>query len=202
MGSRVVYYRGMRFEVIPEVYEPAEDTLLLADNLDVRKEERVLDLGTGCGLLAILAAKLGGMVIATDVSPKAIECAEINARTNHVEERVDFRLGDMFEPIGEERFDLIIFNPPYLPVPRDEGSDSLLSLAWSGGPNGRAIIDGFLAGLPRHLRSKGRAMFVQSTLSNVERTIGELEERGLRAEVVARKKLMFEELFLIRAESF
>lgn len=198
----IVHYQGQKFRVRRGVYEPAEDTFLLADNLDVREGERVLELGTGCGLLAILAAKSGARVVATDVNPTALECARTNARGHDVDEQIDFRLGDLFEPVGNEQFDLIIFNPPYLPVPRKEELGTPLDRAWEGGPDGRAIIDRFLAELSKYLKPRGRALFAQSSLSNIKKTLQTLKANGMRAEIVARKKLPFEELFLVRARRF
>ncbi len=196
-----VHYQNMAFVVEPEVYEPAEDTFLLADDLDVREGEHVLELGTGCGLLAILAAKAGARVLATDVNPAALRCARNNSRTHDVEKRVEFRLGDLFEPVDDERFDLIILNPPYLPVPREEELGTPLDRAWEGGPDGRNVIDRFLDELPEHLGPQGRVLLVQSSLSNVKKTVRQLEEKGFEVETVS-KKLPFEELFLVRARRF
>lgn len=193
-----IFYKNMMLVVEPGVYEPAEDTFLLADNMDVCGGEYVLELGTGCGLLAILAAEAGARVIATDVNPAALRCARENARANDVNERIEFRPGSLFEPIGGESFDLIIFNPPYLPVPRGDELDTPLDRAWEGGPNGRAVIDRFLDELPEHLKPRGRILFVQSSLSNVKKTIRQLEGKGFAVETLS-KKLPFEELFLVRA---
>jgi release factor glutamine methyltransferase len=191
----------MAFTVEPEVYEPAEDTFLLADNLDVHEGERVLELGTGCGLLAILAAKAGARVLATDVNPAALRCARKNARAHDVEKRIEFRLGDLFEPVNDERFDLIIFNPPYLPVPHEEELGTPLDRAWEGGPNGRTVIDRFLDELPQYLEPRGRILLVQSSLSDVKKTVHRLEEKGFAVEIVS-QKLPFEELSLVRARRF
>lgn len=190
-----IYYRGRTFRVDPQVYLPAEDTFLLADNLDAREGERALELGTGCGILAILAAEAGAEVVATDVNPAALRCASANAVAHGVADRIDFRLGDLFEPVRGERFDLVIFNPPYLPVPQEESIGDMLDRAWEGGPDGRAVIDRFLEGLPEHLNEGGRALFVQSSLSNIARTLRML--RAFRVDIL-RRKLPFEELFLLR----
>jgi release factor glutamine methyltransferase len=195
--SNVIFYRGCEFRVYPDVYEPAEDTFLLADNLNVCQGERVLDLGTGCGLLAILAAKAGGTVIATDINPSAIECARENAEAHGVSDRIYFRLGDLFEPVSGERFDLIVFNPPYLPVQPGEALGFSLDRAWEAGPDGRAVIDVFLNELSGHLTPNGRAMFVQSSLADISKTLRRLETDGFRVEIL-RKKLSFEELYLLR----
>ena len=194
-----ISYKGGIFKIGADVYEPAEDTFLLADNLDVYPGERVLEIGTGCGLLAILAAKAGARVVATDINQAALECARVNAHAHGVANRIDFRLGNLFEPVAKERFDLVIFNPPYLPIEPKEAFGTPLDLAWEAGPDGRAVIDRFLNELPKYLVPNGRALFVQSSLANVKKTIRALEANGFRVEVVARRKLSFEEFFMLRA---
>ena len=194
--AKVALYRGRKFHVHPDVYESAEDTFLLADNLDVRQGEKVLELGTGCGLLSILAAKSGAKVVATDINPAAVECASENAMANGVSEMIDFRLGDLFEPVEGERFDVIIFNPPYLPVGSKEVLGTPIDRAWEAGEDGRAVIDRFLAGLGKHLKPRGRALFVQSSLSNISKTLENLEAQGFKTET-RMEKYSFEELYLV-----
>ncbi len=191
-----VFYRGHAFKVAPEVYSPAEDTFLLAENLDVKSGESVLELGTGCGLIAVMSAKAGANVVATDINPAALECARANAEMHGVAEHIDFRFGDLFEPVAGERCNLVVFNPPYLPVEPGEEIGGMLDRAWEAGPDGRKVIDGFLRELPKHLKSKGRAMFVQSSLSDISKTIQVLESGGFQVAVVI-EKLPFEELFLL-----
>lgn len=193
-----VYYRSMEFVVYEGVYEPAEDTFLLADNLTVRNGERVLELGTGCGILSILAAKMGGRVVATDINPRAIECAMENCRIHQVE--IDFRLGNLFEPVKDEKFDLILFNPPYLPTEPSE-EENQATVAWSGGVSGRKVLDPFLIELPRHLLPAGRAMFVQSSLSDPARSIWLIEGAGLKWRILVRRRFFFEELLLFEVRT-
>jgi release factor glutamine methyltransferase len=193
----VTYYKEKAFDIAENVYEPAEDTFLLADNLDVHKGERVLELGTGCGLLAILAAKVGVQVVATDINPAALKCARANAVKHRVEDCIDFRLGDLFEPVVREHFDLVIFNPPYLPVEPEEALCGPLDRAWEAGPDGRRIIDRFLRELSNHLTPNGRVLFVQSSLANISKTLRVLETSGFKVNTI-HKKLPFEELFLLR----
>jgi release factor glutamine methyltransferase len=156
-----------------------------------------LELGTGCGLLAILAAKAGAKVVATDINPAALECARANAVTHRVEDRIDFRWGDIFETVVGERFNLVIFNPPYLPVEPEEALCGPLDRAWEAGPDGRRIIDRFLRELPKHLMPNGRALFVQSSLANISKTLRVLETSGFRVNIL-HKKFPFEELYLLR----
>ncbi len=185
------------FEVCENVYEPAEDTFLLARNLSVKKGEKVLDMGTGCGILAVLAAEKAGQVVAVDVNPHAVACGTKNATFHGVETKVDVRLGNLFEAVrADERFDLILFNAPYLPVEQGEG-ESWVEKAWAGGKSGRAVIDRFIEGVQTFLAQNGRILLVQSTLSNVEETLKRFSQRELRAQIIDEEKSVFERIVLI-----
>jgi release factor glutamine methyltransferase len=105
-------------------------------------------------------------------------------------------LGNLFEPVKGECFDLIIFNPPYLPIEPGEEIGTPLDLAWEAGANGRRVLDAFLREMPKHLAKNGRAIFVQSSLSNISWTRKSLKEMGFKVRIL-RQKLWFEELFLI-----
>jgi len=195
-----IFFNNCIFCVEKNVYEPAEDTFLLAENLVVDEHDVVLDIGTGCGILGILAAKRARKVVAVDVNPYAVRCAEMNARLNDVMEKMDIRRGDLFEPIRkDEKFDVIIFNAPYLPSEAGE-QKTWIGRAWAGGPNGRQLIDRFTSQAPSYLKEGGRVLLVQSTLSNVDETMRRLEGEGLRASVLAEKKVAFETIVVIKAE--
>lgn len=192
-----ISYRGMKLRVPSEVYKPDKDTYLLADNLEVEKGEKVLELGTGCGLISILAAESGAYVVATDINPKALECAEENAEAREIRDKIEFRTGDLFEPVKNEKFDLIIFNPPYLPTSSDESLGTELELAWDGGLDGRKVIDKFLNQVPDHLNTNGRFYFVQSSLSGVQETLENLDRKDLQIETKS-EKVSFEKLYLFK----
>jgi len=196
-----VFYADLSFDVYEEVYEPAEDTFLIADvlNQTVAEGETVLDVGTGCGILAVIASKKAKKVVATDVNPHAVECAKQNAEASRVLSKMQVRLGDLFEPISEtEKFSMIVFNAPYLPSTQSEHR-SWRGRAWAGGSTGRRIIDRFMRDAPSHLTTKGRILLVQSTLSDVKETLRKFREMGLDAKVVAEKKGAFETIVVIQA---
>lgn len=195
-----VYFKDIVFLVGEHVYEPAEDTFLIAEQMKVTEDDSVLDMGTGCGILAVLAAKKAKKVLAVDINPHAVECAKGNAETNGVNKKVEFRLGDLFQAIKQnERFSLILFNSPYLPSEPDE-EDSWIGKAWAGGPNGRKIIDRFIAEAPHFLAEGGKILLVQSSLSDVDRTIQMFRNMNLRAIVVAQVKVAFETIVLVEAK--
>ncbi len=196
-----IFFGAHVFEVPKEVYEPAEDTFLAARHLTVKMGARVLDMGTGCGILAVLVARNARQVIAVDINPHAVKCTSRNAALNGVSAKVETRLGDLFEVVeAEEEFDLVIFNAPYLPVDADEGR-SWAEKAWSGGRSGRMVVDRFVDQVSQHLGQEGRVLLVQSSLAGVEETLQRFSRRGFRASVVDEESVFFERLVLIEARS-
>lgn len=194
-----LFFQNHVFFVAEKVYEPAEDTFLLAKNMKVQETDVVLDVGTGCGILAVLAAEKAKKVLAVDINPYAIECAEKNAEINGFEKKTEFRSGDLFQPIKtNETFDLIIFNAPYLPSdPYEERS--LIVKSWDGGPDGRKVIERFVKDAPKFLRPRGRILLVQSSISDISRSFKMLSETSLKAKIVAWIKVSFEKIVLIEA---
>lgn len=198
--SKEIFVADCVLKVWREVYEPAEDSFLFAESMNVRLGSNVLDMGTGCGVLGILAAKKASGVLATDVNPYAVRCAKRNAVLNGMDDKMLFLQGDLFAPIDSDaKFDLMTFNAPYLPL---ECSDqvSWLERAWAGGVGGRQVIDRFLRECREHLKSDGEIMLMQSNLSGIDQTLQALKKLGLRACIVAERDLpFFETVSLIRA---
>ena len=190
------------FNVWENVYEPAEDSFLFAENLDVEKDAQVLDVGTGCGILGILAAEKADNVVAVDLNPYAVCCARENAMLNNLRCKMAFIQTDLLTALNESaKFDLILFNAPYLPAAESE-EESWIGRSWAGGINGRKVIDRFIAEAPLHLKPGGRILLMQSTLANVEETICRFGELNLKASVKADCKLpFFETLTLIEAKT-
>ena len=195
-----VYFKDYVFMVDEHVYEPAEDSFLLAEKMTVTEDEAVLDMGTGCGIIAVLAAEKAKSVVAVDINPYAIECAIKNAEMNGAREKIEFRHGDLVKPIKpNEHFNLILFNAPYLPSEPDE-EKSWVGKAWAGGSNGRKVIDRFVMDAPNFLAVGGRIQLVQSSLSDVNRTIQMFNERNLRAMVATQVKVAFERIVLVEVK--
>jgi release factor glutamine methyltransferase len=189
------------FDVPEEVYEPAEDSFLFAENLDVGKGALVLDVGTGCGMLGILAAEKAAYVVAVDVNPYGIRCAKKNSMRNNVRDKMAFIQSSLLTAFNENaKFDLILFNAPYLPSAECE-KDSWMVRSWAGGINGRQVIDQFISQAPSHLKACGRILLMQSTLANEGETIRKFKEINLKASIKAKRKLpFFETLALIEAQ--
>ena len=199
-SAKRVYFDDYVFVVDENVYEPAEDSFLFAENLKVEAGESVLDMGTGCGILGILAAEKARDVVAVDVNPYAVRCAKENAVLSNVRGKMAFVQGDLFTWLSEKAtFDMILFNAPYLPADARK-ADSWIGRAWAGGVTGRQVIDRFISEVPKHLKRTGRVLLMQSTLANVDATVRRFAECHLNAEVVADRALpFFETVVLIEA---
>jgi D-alanine-D-alanine ligase len=160
---RVELPTGAVFLEIPQgVHQPPASSILLAELLDVRKGETVLELGCGSGVLSIAAAKLGaGRVVATDVDPRALAATLRNARANGVGELVEVRPGSWYEALEDgERFDVIIATPPQTPGPAPFGPRY-------GGADGTRHLVEILEGVTAFLEpARGRLWMLTITLAN------------------------------------
>lgn len=114
-----------------------------------------LDLGCGCGVLALLMAAAAERVVATDINPRALQFAGINAAINGID-NVEFRAGSLYRPVEDERFDLIVAQPPF--YPRSEGAETVWYL--HGGERGDELALQMLAGAQQHLTPGGIAILL------------------------------------------
>ncbi|MCX8151360.1 MAG: class I SAM-dependent methyltransferase [Candidatus Bathyarchaeota archaeon] len=200
--SKRLIFNNCVLEVCAEVYEPAEDSFLFAENLPKQKTACVLDMGTGCGILGIITAKRAHYVLAVDINPHAIRCAKQNANINKVSGKMAFIQGDLFSALKpNKKFDLILFNAPYLPSEETENT-FWLGRAWAGGTTGRQVIDQFILQAPHYLKRNGKILLMQSSLSNVEETCRLFSAQSLSTNIVAVQSFpFFETLVLIEAQA-
>ena len=178
------------------VYIPAEDSYLLAENLEIKPEDSVLEIGTGSGIVAMYASKLTNEVTATDINFDAITLAEENFKANGIE-NIELLFGNLFEVVKNRKFDVILFNTPYLPTEDGEVLQDNLNYAFDGGLNGRKVIDLFLNEVKNHLNDGGIVQLIQSSLSGNEITLQKLESLGFRAEIAKKEHYFFDDIVLI-----
>jgi release factor glutamine methyltransferase len=198
MSPSAAFYEDVWVVVDDGVYEPADDTFMLCDNLSITPNETLLEIGTGCGLVAIVAAKAGAQVIATDQSEAAVQNAKKNVTLHKCTNLIEIRHGNLFDPIRpEEKFSLLVFNPPYLPGTKE---DLVFDPAWSGGNKGYEVTEKFLKHCMQFLQAKGRLLLVQSSLSDPEHIKHRLEQLFHTVNVKAEKAFFFERLILFEAQ--
>ncbi len=180
------------------VYVPAEDSYLLADNLEIKSNQSVLEIGTGSGIVAMYASRLTDNITVTDINFDACELARKNFEANNIE-NIEILFGNLFEPIENRKFDVILFNTPYLPTEEGEVIDDTINYAFDGGLNGRKVIDVFLNEVGNHLNDGGIVQMIQSSLSGNEETLDKFDELGFIAEIKATEHFFFEDITLINA---
>ncbi len=164
---------------------PETETLVEAalDAARASGARRILDVGTGCGAVAVaLAVELpGAEIVATDVSEAVLEVAPANAERHGVSDRIEFRCGSLLEPLAAgERFDLIVSNPPYCREDEIEGLEPEVrawepSRALVSGSDGLWHSERLIAAAPAHLEEEGRLMIEVGTQADGVR---ELAVRG------------------------
>jgi release factor glutamine methyltransferase len=188
----------MEFEIKTNqnVYEPAEDSFLLGENLQIGPEDEVLEIGTGSGIVAIYASKLTNKITVTDINYNAIELAEENFKINGID-NIEVLFGNLFEPVKNRKFDVILFNTPYLPTENEDILDDDLNYAFDGGSDGRKVIDLFLNEVKNHLKPKGKVQLIQSSLSDTKKTLDKLDSLGFVGEIAESERFFFEKIVLI-----
>jgi release factor glutamine methyltransferase len=189
-----------KFEIETDdlVYIPSDDTFLLAENLEIKEGQSVLEIGTGSGLVSMYASLLTDDVTATDINYNALELAEKNFKLNNIN-TIKLEFGDLFEPVKDRKFDVILFNTPYLPTDSDDIINDDLNYAFDGGLDGRKVIDRFINQVSNHLNDKGIVQIIQSSLSDNDRTLDMFDRNGFVAEIAESEKFFFEEIVLINA---
>ena len=189
-----------KFEIETDdlVYIPSDDTFLLAENLEIKEGQSVLEIGTGSGLVSMYASLLTDDVTATDINYNALELAEKNFKLNNIN-TIKLEFGDLFEPVKDKKFDVILFNTPYLPTDSEDIINDDLNYAFDGGLDGRKVIDRFINEVSNHLNDKGIVQIIQSSLSDNNRTLDMFDRNGFVAEIAESEKFFFEEIVLINA---
>lgn len=164
------------------VYQPAEDSALLAGeavaDLSSREPASILDVGTGSGYVGLrLAEATDARVVGVDVNPIACQRAR--------ERGLETVIGDLVEPFDDGTFDVVVFNPPYLPRMEVATWDDWFERAVTGGEDGREVIDRFILGVERVLTSNGVVYLLVSSLTGVEAVVDRAVDSGFSAVALA-----------------
>ena len=170
------------------VMPPTIYSKTLADILPryISRSAVTLDLGCGSGFLAILMAKLGAKkVIAVDINPKAIRLAKLNIKQNKLGGKVKTIVSDLYSKFNGEKFDLIISNPPFLPVSQNRVTKIVT--------DGRDVIDRLILDSKRFMRRDSFLIFTQSSLASLEKTVRLLKKEGFLYKIIKKQRLEFRE---------
>ena len=169
------------------IYEPSEDSYLMQEVLKkyiLNKDIRVLEIGTGSGILLQTLIDLDispPKIVATDINPEAI---------NHINKdfpKINCISSDLFENI-KDKFDIIIFNPPYLPQDKEKQEDKESQLITTGGKKGSEIINKFLKQAQEYLTKQGKIFLLTSNLTE------DINWLNYKKRLLEKKKIFFEEL--------
>jgi len=202
-----------------EIYYPSDDTYLILDyfkqninnenfdGIDIGKINKILDMGTGTGIIAIFLQKILDSynhlaeIYASDISDKAIKCAQLNVKLNKLNNKIKFIISDLFSsfpPYLEKSFNIIVFNPPYLPSISQEIKNH--DLIWNGGDNGIELFIEFIIQMKKFIESNQKyyIYYISSSLSSLESLNQVLIENRLENQILSKKHISFETIYLNR----
>ncbi len=209
------------------VYPPSDDTYLIIDyfkknisenffdGLPITTIRKVLDMGTGTGVIALFfqeikffLSKFTAKIFASDISDAAIRCATINERINNYKDSLTFIKSDLFRnfpPNLQHSFDIIVFNPPYLPSINYKENNLIRKSSdsnWDGGARGFEVFLGFIKRVKFFLNSEQKyyIYYISSSLTDLNQLNDELETKGFQNRVLNKKHIFFEDIILNRLE--
>jgi len=160
-----INFKGIPLLLYPDVFNPTYTKVsgFLAEHMEIRSGESCLEMFSGSGALSFVAGNTASSVVGVDFSPVAIDCSTANALSLGVQQKVLFRVGDLWGAVlPEEKFDVIIANPPLLPaIP-----ETLLEAAVADSPEMR-LTRGYITGCPNHLTPNGRIYMAFSNACSI-----------------------------------
>ena len=163
----IVNANGKEFHVFKDVQEPSVQSIFLLEQTVINPGEKVLDIGTGCGIQAIFAAKNASHVVATDISDSAVANTKYNIKLHHLENKIEVIKSDLFSAIKPgEKFDVIIINIGY---PFDTKSLEL----WG-------LHERFFSEVNKYLNPQGRIYYEIGLLENIAQVHSMTYRNGLR----------------------
>ena len=210
------------------VYFPSDDTYLLIDyfkknnnnylfdGIDVNEIEYILDVGTGTGIIAIFFQlfksrnnNFNPKIFASDILDKAIVCAKKNEVLNNIHNEIVFLQSDLFKNFPEylkSSFNIIVFNPPYLPSSTliTENKNKLkIDKSWDGGVKGYEVLIEFIkeARTFLNLRKTHYIYYISSSRTNLDELNKNIYELGFKNEIIEKKHIFFEDIVLNRLKT-
>lgn len=194
-GPRTVTVDGKIYVISRAVFNPKfyGTSTFMAEHIDVTPEDEVLDIGTGAGIQAVTAAQKAQKVVAVDINPDAVQCAKENVQKNGVSHIVTVLQGDLFSALNQqEKFDVILFTPPYFEgIVREDFDHALYDPS-------KTLAERFFREAIRYLKQRGYVQMVYSSLADPESVLKIAGELGWQYHVIAEKQLRFERLFVYR----
>jgi release factor glutamine methyltransferase len=203
-----------------DVYSPSDDSYLILDflkkaitnykfdDIPIQEVKQILDMGTGTGIVAIFLEMVKsqipsfqGKVYASDILPNAINCAKINEKLNKVNNRITFIQSNLFESFSSNlshSFDIIIFNPPYLPS-IENSSNHNYDFTWNGGDTGLEIMMRFFKNAKSFLSNDGVIYFICSSNTPIKSFFTKLTSKNYFVEEVDKLHFFFEDIILNKA---
>jgi len=161
----------------------------LASN-PVSRDAEVLDMGTGSGVCALVAGRSARHAVAVDIDDSAVRCARMNVMLNRMENTIDVLQGDLFGPLNGQRFDLVMFNPPFVQgVPRNDADRAWRSMD---------VAERFAAGLRDHLQPGGSAFILLSTYGHPHAFTDEFRRHDFKMTLIAQRRYINETLVIFK----
>lgn len=207
------------------VYTPSDDTFLLIDyfkehvnekhfdGINVKDIKNILDLGTGTGIIAIyfqlikqILVNFNPKIFASDILEEALICAKLNEELNRIKKEITFIKSDLFNSFPfnlKSTFDIIIFNPPYLPSLNklnEKERKVNIDYSWNGGKKGYEIFLKFIEQAKEFLNSshKSYIYFINSSRTNLNDFNYILKQKGFENKILNKKHIFFEDIILNR----
>lgn len=180
---------------VGRVYQPAPDSYLLAEAAIARvaDDERVLDVGTGSGYVgARIQADTGATVFGSEINGEAVRTARASG--------LAVVRADLTSAFQARTFDLVTFNPPYLPASEAGADDSWREQARSGGSSGREVIEQFLEDVNRLLSPAGRVLLLASSYTGIDAVAAAAREAGFVVRTAADQSFPSETLTVLRLQ--
>ena len=195
--TRIARINGLRIQICPQVFNPitGRTTAFFIRHMQIQPHNRVLEIGTGSGAIAVAAAQVAQSVTATDVSHFAVQCAQATMKLNQVDNQVRVLQGDLFKPVQNETFDVILFNPPYLQFT----PQNWIAKAWSAGTQ-YELIDRFLRGAHQVMARKGEIQMLLSSAASISYLLHLFKSAGFTTSVIKNGRIfgLLERIYLLR----